>query len=119
MDLKEKCYEKAIEVLEKCSTPNGFYAAYPGYDMVFARDSMIMSLGASLVVKKLHVPVFPEISYHRVQGSDNYFFRTTKDVIFLTFAAYFSEHFCRLHDSGFSAGNYDVNRCDYEVSSIS
>jgi Alkaline and neutral invertase len=42
-------YEKAIWILNKCSTPHGFFAAYPGYDMVFGRDSMIMSLGASLV----------------------------------------------------------------------
>src|SRR3989304_6474531 len=48
MDLEKEAYEKAIWVLEKCSTPNGFFAAYPGYDMVFARDSMIISLGASL-----------------------------------------------------------------------
>ena len=48
----DKAYEDAIKVLEKCSTKNGFYAAYPGYDMVFARDSMIISLGASLLGKK-------------------------------------------------------------------
>ena len=48
----EKAYKDAIKVLESCSTPNGFYAAYPGYDMVFARDAMIMSLGASLVNTK-------------------------------------------------------------------
>src|SRR3989338_10706434 len=48
----EKAYEDAIKVLERCSTHNGFYAAYPGYDMVFARDAMIISLGASLVNTK-------------------------------------------------------------------
>ena len=52
MDIKKEAYEKAIEVLKKCETPNGFYAAFPGYDMVFARDSMISSLGASLLGKK-------------------------------------------------------------------
>lgn len=48
-DLTEAAYNQAKWILEKCSTPHGFYAAYPGYDMVFARDSMIMSLGASLL----------------------------------------------------------------------
>ena len=52
MDIKEEAYEEAIRVLERCSTKNGFYAAYPGYDMVFARDSMIISLGASLIDDK-------------------------------------------------------------------
>ncbi|MBS3085954.1 hypothetical protein J4225_04710 [Candidatus Pacearchaeota archaeon] len=50
--ITEIAYKKAIEVLKKCSTKNGFYAAYPGYDMVFGRDSMIISLGASLLKDK-------------------------------------------------------------------
>ncbi len=49
VDITKEAYDEAIEVLRKCSTKNGFYAAYPGYDMVFARDAGIMSLGASLV----------------------------------------------------------------------
>jgi glycogen debranching enzyme len=57
--LEEEVYAKAVKVLEKCSTKNGFYAAYPGYDMVFGRDSMIMSLGASLVETSLNLPVSP------------------------------------------------------------
>lgn len=48
----DECYRKAIEVLEKCATPHGFHAAYPGYDAVWSRDSMISSLGASLVGEK-------------------------------------------------------------------
>ena len=52
MDITKEAYNKSIWILEKCSTPNGFFAAYPGYDMVFARDSMIMSLGASLIDNK-------------------------------------------------------------------
>ena len=52
MDIKKQAYDKAKQVIELCSTPNGFFAAYPGYDMVFARDSMIISLGASLIDKK-------------------------------------------------------------------
>ena len=46
--LIDRCYEKAIEVLSKCATPNGFFASV-GYDAVWARDSMITSLGASLL----------------------------------------------------------------------
>lgn len=48
----EIAYTQAVKILDLCSTPNGFFAAYPGYDMVFGRDSMIMSLGASLVRNK-------------------------------------------------------------------
>src|SRR5271157_3967700 len=47
--LVDQAYEKAIWILGKCSTKNGFFAAFPGYDMVFGRDSMIISLGASLI----------------------------------------------------------------------
>src|SRR5271157_337006 len=49
MELTKEAYEKAIWILNKCSTPYGFFAAYPGYDMVFARDSMIISFGAALI----------------------------------------------------------------------
>lgn len=52
MDVKEVAYFKAIEVLEKCADERGFYAAYPGYKGVWARDSSIMSLGASLLGDK-------------------------------------------------------------------
>ena len=52
MDVKEEAYLEAQEVLKKCATPYGFFAAYPGYDMVWARDSMIASLGASLLGNK-------------------------------------------------------------------
>jgi len=51
-DLIDNAYNQAVWILKKCETPNGFFAAYPGYDMVFGRDSMIMSLGASLVKDK-------------------------------------------------------------------
>ncbi len=52
MDITKEAYDKSIELLEKCATPHGFHAAYPGYDAVWARDSMIMSLGASLLENK-------------------------------------------------------------------
>src|SRR3989344_5817819 len=48
----KEAYEKAILVLEKCATPHGFHAAFPGYKGVWARDSMITSLGASLLDNK-------------------------------------------------------------------
>ncbi|MEK6850084.1 MAG: glycoside hydrolase 100 family protein [Nanoarchaeota archaeon] len=51
-DIEKEAYEKAIHVLEKCSAKKGFRAAYPGYNGVWARDSAITSLGASLLGKK-------------------------------------------------------------------
>ncbi|PIN90970.1 hypothetical protein COU57_02540 [Candidatus Pacearchaeota archaeon CG10_big_fil_rev_8_21_14_0_10_32_14] len=50
--LVEQAYVEAIDVLKRCATPHGFHAAYPGYDAVWSRDSMITSLGASLLGKK-------------------------------------------------------------------
>ena len=47
------CFAKSVELLEKTSTPHGFFAAFPGYDAVWARDSMIISLGASLLGEDL------------------------------------------------------------------
>jgi glycogen debranching enzyme len=47
--MRKEAYKKAIFVLEKCATPDGFFAGYPGYDAIWARDSMIISLGASLI----------------------------------------------------------------------
>lgn len=52
MDQKKEAYNQAIKVLEKCATPHGFHAAYPGYNAVWARDSVITSLGASLLGDK-------------------------------------------------------------------
>ncbi len=51
MSLINKAYEKSIQVLEHCSKKEGFYASglKGGYRAVWARDSMIASLGASLV----------------------------------------------------------------------
>lgn len=51
MSLTNQAYQKAIDVLKHCVKPNGFYASgLPGgYKAVWARDSMISSLGASLV----------------------------------------------------------------------
>jgi len=47
----EECYNKSIDVLEDVSTQYGFYASggAKGYKGVWARDSMITSIGASLL----------------------------------------------------------------------
>ncbi|MFH1661670.1 MAG: amylo-alpha-1,6-glucosidase [Candidatus Falkowbacteria bacterium] len=54
MDLKQNAYNKAVEVLTHCVKPNGFYASglKGGYEAVWARDSMVASLGACLVGKQ-------------------------------------------------------------------
>lgn len=48
--LLDECYEKAKDVIRKCSTPNGLIASAgkKGYNAVWARDSMISMIGASL-----------------------------------------------------------------------
>lgn len=58
MKLVEEGKTKAIEALEHCAKPTGFYASgLPGgYEATWARDSMITSLGASLLEKKFQVP---------------------------------------------------------------
>lgn len=52
MDITKEALEKAVNVLEKCSTQHGFNAAFPGYNAIWARDSMITALGASLIKDK-------------------------------------------------------------------
>ena len=52
MSITKEAYNSAIKVLEKCSTSKGFRAAYPGYNGIWARDSVITSLGASLIGEK-------------------------------------------------------------------
>ena len=47
--MKEVALYEAKKVLEKCSSKHGFYAAFPGYKGVWARDSNITSIGASLL----------------------------------------------------------------------
>lgn len=51
-DVKKEAYEQAVEVIKKLKTSHGFFAAYPGYNAIWARDSMIISLGASLLGNK-------------------------------------------------------------------
>jgi len=54
MNIKEVAYKKAEEVLTKCAKNTGFYASglKGGYEATWARDSMITSLGASLLKTK-------------------------------------------------------------------
>jgi len=54
MDIKKEAFEKARRVLEKCSTVNGLYASggEKGYQGVWARDSMISLIGASVIPDK-------------------------------------------------------------------
>jgi glycogen debranching enzyme len=57
-NLTEEGKEQAIIVLEHCTKPTGFYASgLPGgYEATWARDSMITSLGASLIESKFQKP---------------------------------------------------------------
>ena len=54
----EQAKEKAIEVLKHCAKPKGFYASgLPrGYQALWARDSMVTSLGASLMGTTFQAP---------------------------------------------------------------
>ncbi len=54
----EQVREKAIEVLKHCAKPQGFYASgLPGgYEALWARDSMIASLGASITGTAFQTP---------------------------------------------------------------
>ena len=59
MNIKNLAYKKAIDVLVHCAKPNGFYASglAGGYEAVWARDSMISSLGASLLGDKFKTTI--------------------------------------------------------------
>ncbi len=46
--IEDECYEKAIELLRKNSTPLGFKASEAHYNAIYARDGCIASLGACL-----------------------------------------------------------------------
>jgi len=43
--LIEEAFERAKNVLDKCSTPNGFFASPYYYNAIYARDALIASLG--------------------------------------------------------------------------
>lgn len=44
-ELTAEAFERAKEVLDRCSTPNGFFASPTVYNAVYARDALITSLG--------------------------------------------------------------------------
>ena len=50
-EVLDVCYEKAIQVVKECSTSHGLFASAgkKGYNAVWARDSIITFLGASLI----------------------------------------------------------------------
>lgn len=50
-DILKECYERAKIIIRKCSRPHGLYASGGpnGYNAVWARDSMIAMIGASVV----------------------------------------------------------------------
>ncbi len=52
-DITDLAYTKAVECIERCSNKAGIFASggKDGYNAVWSRDSMITSLGASLVKK--------------------------------------------------------------------
>jgi len=53
-DITKKAYLEAVKVLDSCAKNTGFYASglKGGYEALWSRDSMITSLGASLVESK-------------------------------------------------------------------
>lgn len=63
MKITELAYKKAIEVLKKCKHDNGFFASglKGGYEAVWARDSIITSLGASLISNDFKKTIFQSI----------------------------------------------------------
>ena len=56
----DKCYERAKYVIRRCSTKHGLFASAGkgGYDAIWARDSMISFLGASLAKGNLFKDTF-------------------------------------------------------------
>ncbi|MBU4217267.1 hypothetical protein L6270_02220 [Candidatus Parcubacteria bacterium] len=63
MNIKEEAYKKAVEVLTKSAKSTGFYASAlkGGYEATWARDSMITTLGASLLGKDFKKPIVNSI----------------------------------------------------------
>ena len=56
--LTDEVYINAVKVIRKCCTKNGLYGSVGGYTSVWARDSMISFLGASLVKSNLFKQTF-------------------------------------------------------------
>lgn len=64
MDIKDKAYHKAIEVIKACTRPRGLYASgLPGgYEAVWARDSMTTALGAALIGRQFKSAIAKSIA---------------------------------------------------------
>ena len=62
LKMMDRCYERAKEVIRACSTKHGLFASAgeKGYDAIWARDSMISFLGASLVKDPLFKNTFKQ-----------------------------------------------------------
>jgi glycogen debranching enzyme len=58
-NIKEDALKEAVKVLEACAKNTGFYASglKGGYEALWARDSMITSIGASLISNKFKLPI--------------------------------------------------------------
>ncbi|MBL7131114.1 MAG: hypothetical protein ISS45_06910 [Candidatus Omnitrophica bacterium] len=58
----DKCYERAKEVIESCSTKHGLFASggERAYNAVWSRDSMISFIGASLIKDPLFKNTFKQ-----------------------------------------------------------
>ena len=68
----EQAYNKANIVLEHCARPFGFNASglKPGYEGLWARDSMITSLGASFIALKFKAPFQKSLELLSKEQSD-------------------------------------------------
>ena len=72
MKLSEAGKNGAVHVIQSCIRPIGFYASgLPhGYEALWARDSMITSLGASLAGKKFRIPFRKSLALLSVHQSE-------------------------------------------------
>ncbi len=70
--IQQEAYQKAINALEHCAKNIGFHASgLPGgYEATWARDSMIASLGASLVDDKFQKPFQKSLELLSVHQSE-------------------------------------------------
>jgi len=60
MDIKKRAYDKSVDIIKQCCTKHGIYASAHGYTAIWARDSMIAFLGASLIDDKMFKECFKE-----------------------------------------------------------
>lgn len=72
-NIKEEAYKKAVEVISASAKSTGLYASglKGGYEATWSRDSMITSLGASLVDKKFKTPIRKSLNLLKKWQTDN------------------------------------------------